>query len=162
MRKRKACPCPSGTKSRERRACPRSSSTRNQAGESSSVCYDVVRMECKSSFIRYKESSWREFIRPVRSCTIGGLVIVCLVRGINLARLRLSGTKSRERRACPRLSCTMNQAGGTSSIWFKFARKEGLTSSVQYKESSTRDFVRPVRSRANGELVLVCPVRGRK
>ena len=31
---------------------------------------------------------------------------------------------------------------------------------MQYEESSRRDFVHPVRRRAKGELVLVCPKRG--
>ena len=152
---------PFGTKSCERRACPRQSDTRNQVSRNSSI--------------------WPKSQE-------GELVLVCPVQVIKQVGLRLSiskslerractrlsstkiqaswttsfGTMSRERRACPRLSVTRNHAGGTSSIWYEVARKEGLFLSIQYEKSSRRDFVRLVRSCENGALVLVHLVRGIK
>ena len=73
-----------------------------------------------------------------------------------------SDTQSRERRACPHLSSTMKLAGGTSSIRYEVARKEGLSTSIRCVESSRRDIVCLVHSHANGLLVLVHPVRGLK
>ena len=106
---------PSGTKSRERKACPRPSSTRNKVGGTSSVWYKVAKMGCLSSSILYEESSWQAIIRPVRSRENGVLVLVHLVHGIKQVGHHPSGTKSRQRGACPRPSGTMNQVGVTSS-----------------------------------------------
>ena len=88
------------------------------------------------------------------------LLLVRPVRGIKYAGLRLSRPKSCERKACTRPSGTRNQVGGTSSIQYKDARKENLSSFVQYKESIRLEFVCPVRSRAKGDLVLIRLVRG--
>ena len=88
------------------------------------------------------------------------LVLVRLVQGIKHAGLRSSQTKSCERRACTRPSDTRNQVGRTSSIQYEDARKENLSSSVQYEESIWREFVCPVRSHAKGDLVLVRLVQG--
>ena len=66
----------------------------------------------------------------------GQLVLIRPVRGIKLARLRITITMSREQRACPRLSGTRKQSGGNSTVL--------------------------VRSHAKGGLVLVRPVRGTK
>ena len=112
---------PFGMKSRERKPCPFPSSMRNQARETSLIWYDVARKECMSSFIRYEESSRCDFVCPERSRALGGLVLVCLVRGIKLAGLRPFGTKSRDWRACPRPSCRINQANGTSSVQYEVA-----------------------------------------
>ena len=49
--------------------------------------------------------------------------------------------KSREMRACPRPFGTRNQVGGTSSVLYEVVRKESLSSSIWYKESSTQDIV---------------------
>ena len=84
----------------------------------------------------------------------GGLVLVRQVRGIKPAGLRPSDTKSRKWRAGPRPSGTRNQVGGTSSVRFKVARKEGLSSTVRYEESSWLDFVSLVQSHAKGGLAL--------
>ena len=108
-------------------------------------------------------------------------MLVRPVRGINLARLRPSGMKSLERRACPLSSGMRNHASGTSSIQYELARKESLSFSVHYEESSTkscerRASLRPsdTRIHAGGtlsiqykvvrteELHLVRPVRGFK
>ena len=50
----------------------------------------------------------------------------------------------------------------TLSVRYEVARKEDLSSFNRYEESSRRDFVRLVRSRAIGELVLIRLVRGIK
>ena len=158
------------------RSCPRRSGTKNQHGGTSSVRYVVARLEGTSSSIRCEESSMWDFVRPVRSHTKGGLVLVRSVREIKLARLRPFGTKSCERRACPHTSGTRNRAGYTSSIQYEVTRKESLSSSlrydvtrkesfssfVQYEESRRWEFVHPVRSSVKGELVLVRPERGIK
>ena len=82
----------SDMKSREKRACPCLSGTRSKVGRTSYQTDEVVRMEGMSSSIRYKESSKRDFVCPVRRHAKGGLVpvrtydqssmldIVCLVR----------------------------------------------------------------------------------
>ena len=62
------------------------------------------------------------------------LLLVCPVRGIKHVGLRSSQTKSRKRRACTCPSGTRNQVGGTTSIRYKVARKEGLYSSVRYED----------------------------
>ena len=49
--------------------------------------------------------------------------------------------------------------GATSSIRYEEARNEGLSSSIWYEESRKQDFVRPIRSRVNGGLVLIRLVR---
>ena len=103
-------------KSRERSACPHPSGTGNQAGGSSSILYEVVRMESTSSSVRNEESSRRNFVCLVRSRTNGDLVLVLLVRGIKHAGIRTSGTKSHNWRAYPIPSGTKNQAAGTSSV----------------------------------------------
>ena len=74
----------------------------------------------------------------------------------------MSGTKSCERRACPHPSSMGNQAGWTSSVRYEVTRKESLSTSVWYDESSRRDFVHQVQSSVKGELVLVRPVLGIK
>ena len=126
----------------ERRTCPHPSGTRNHVGWTSSVHYEVARKESLFFSVHYEESS----------------------------------SKSCERRAGPRPSGTSNQAGGTSSnqykvtrkesfttfIRYEAARKENLSSSIRYVESIKQDFVRPVRSRVKGELVLDRLVRGIK
>ena len=129
------------TKSRDRRAHPRLSGTRNQASGTSFDRYVIVRKEGKSSSIRYEKSSKQDFVRLVQSHVKEVLVLVHLVRGIKQAAVRPSGTKSRERRACPRPSGNRNQAGGTSSIMYEVVRMEGLPSSVRYEKLSTLDFV---------------------
>ena len=115
-----------------------------------------------------------DFVRPVRSHTKGGLVLVCPVREIKLAGLRPFGTKSCERRTCPHTSGTRNRASYTSSIQYEVTRKESLSSSLRYdvtrkesfsssvrcKESRGWEFVCPIRSSVKGELVLVRPDRG--
>ena len=151
---------PSCTKSHERSACSRLSVMRNQASGTSSVWYEAMRKESFSSSGQYKESSKLEFVRTD-----------------NVTRWR----------ACPCPSGTRNQAGETTSVCYKVARKEGfyssvryeysskqdyvchevqrkdgLTSSIRYEESSRQDFVHSVRSRTNGGYVLVRPVRGIK
>ena len=143
----------SSTKSRESRACPHPSCTLNQAGETSSVWYEDVRKENLSSSVRYKESIRLEFVRPVRSCAKGDLGLVRPVQGIKWKGLRLSDTTSREKRACPLPSGMRNQASVTLSILYKDACREGAFLSIRYNESSKRDFVRPVRSRAKGKHV---------
>ena len=149
-----------GTKSRKRRACPRLSNTRNQASGTSYVRYDVTRKESLSSSIRYVESSRRDFVHLVRRRAKGELVLVCPIRGINHGGIRQSSTKSRERRACPRpfdtklhetKACprplgTRIHAGWTSSVRYEVVRKESMSSSSWYKESSRQDHVPPVRS----------------
>ena len=149
---------PFGTKSCERWACPHMSGTRNRAGYTSSIHYEVTRMESlssslwyvvmrKESFsssVRYEESRIWEFVRLVRSSVKGELVLVLAIRGIKLAGLLRSGTKPRERRTCHRPSDMRNQSGGTLSIMYEVTRKESLSSSILYEEQSRRDFVRLV------------------
>ena len=118
-----------GTKKRKKRACPRPFGTRNQSSGTSSIWYEVAQME--------------------------GLPLFVLYEGIKHAGLRLSRMKSRERSAYPRPSGTRNQVGRTSSIRYKDVRKENLSSSVRYEETSRRDFVSPVPSHVEGEIVLV-------
>ena len=60
-----------------------------------------------------------EFVRPLRSHAKGELVHVRLIRGIKQAGLQMSGMKSRGMKACPRLSGSWNQAGGTSSVQYE-------------------------------------------
>ena len=141
---------------------------------SSSVWYEesnmrdfvhLIRCRTKGGLVTpvwYEESSWLDFVCLIRRRTKGGLVLACPIRGIKLAGLRPTDTKSCKWRACPHPFGTMKLAGGTSSIWYEVARKESLSSSIRYKESSKRDFVYPVHSHANGQLVLVCPVHGLK
>ena len=123
------------TKPRERSACSRLSVMMNQAGGPSSIRYEAVRKESFSSSVQYEESSKLEFVRP---------------------------DKVTRWRACPRPSSTWNQVGGTISVRYKVARKEGFYSSVWYEDSCKEDYVLPVRSRAKGEHVLFCTVRGIK
>ena len=85
-----------------------------------------------STSVRYEKSSKREFVRLVRSCAIGWHVLIWLIRGIKQAGLRPHGTKSNE---------------------------ESKSTSVRYKKSSGRDFVRLVRSHVIGWHVLVRPIR---
>ena len=92
----------------------------------------------------------------------GKLVLVRSVQGINWDGLHLSGTMSRERRACPCPSDMRNQVSGTLSVRYKFAQREGSFSSIRDDESSRWDFVCPLRSRVKGEHVLVRLVRGIK
>ena len=147
---------------RDRRTCPRPSDTWNQSGGNSSVRYEVERNVSLPSSVWYEESSWLDFVRLVRSRAKGEHVLVRLVRGIKHVGHRPSSTKSHERRACPHLSGTRNQASGTTSIRYKVARKEGLYSSVQYEDSSKQDYVLPVRSRAKAQHVLIHLVRAIK
>ena len=120
--------------------------------------------EILSTSVRYVESTWRVFVRLIRSHAIGGHIIVCPMRGVKHAGLRPSGTKSRESRACPSPSGTRNQAGWTSSVRYEVVQKEGLSSYIWYKESSRLHFVYPVRSHTEGELIIVplvrCHVKG--
>ena len=111
---------PSSTKSRERKASPPPFSTTNQAGRNSSIWYE--------------ESIMRDFVHSLRSCTKGGLVLICLVRAIKQAGLRPSCTKSQKMRACPRPFGTRNQVGRTSSVRYEVKRKDSLSSSVRYLE----------------------------
>ena len=120
---------PFGTMKREKRACPRPSSTRIQASGTSSIRYKVTRMEGLSLFIQYE--------------------------GIKHTGLHLSSMKSRKRSAYPRPSSTRNQVGGTSSVRYEDVRKENLSSSVRYEETSRRDFICLAPSRLKGEIVLV-------
>ena len=99
------------------------------------VRYKVTRNEGLSSSIQYEESSKRDFVRPIRSCAKGWLVLVRLERGIKQAGLRPSVTKSCDRNACPRPAGTRNQASGTTSIQYEVVQ---------------------------GELLHVCPLRGIK
>ena len=158
----RACPRVSGTTSHERRACHRLSDTRNQIGGNSSIRYEVMRKESLSLSIQYEKSSRWNFTRSIRSRRKGGLVLIRQVRRIMQAGLRPFGTTSREWRACPTLSGTRNQAGRTTSIWYEVERKEDLSSSVQYEESSRLHFVCLVRSHTKGELFLVLSVQGMK
>ena len=82
-----------------------------------------------------------DFVRPVRSRAKGEQVLVRPVQGITLAGLRPSGTKSHEMKACPLLSGTRNQAGGTPFVCYEVARKEGMSSTNWYVELSRRDYV---------------------
>ena len=127
---------------RERKPCPCPTDTWNKAsGMSSSVLYD--------------ESSRQDFVRPVRSRVKGGLDLVHTVQGIKHAGLRSSSTKLRERRTYPLPSDTRNQSGRNLSVRYEVTRKVSLSSSKWYDESSRLDFVRPVRSRVKQILVLV-------
>ena len=101
----------------------------------------------------------RDIVQPIRSCANAGFVHFRPLRGIKHTVLRPSSTKSCERRACPRPFCTLNVVGRASSIRYEDARKQNLSSSVRYDESSRRDFVRLVRSCVIGDLVIVYPVR---
>ena len=65
-----------------------------------------------------------DFVYLVQSRVKGEHVLVCPVRGITLAGLRLSFTKSHERKACPRLPGTRYQASVTTSDQFKVAQVE--------------------------------------
>ena len=134
----------SETKSHEQWVCPCPFDTRTQLGRNSSVRYKVMRKENLFSFIRYKESSWRNFVHPVRSHVKRKLVLAHPGCGIKQAVLRLSSTKSRERTACPHLFGTRNKAGRTSYIWNDVARTEDLSSSVQYEETIGREFISPL------------------
>ena len=78
------------------------------------------------------------------------------------AGLHQSGMKSCGWCAYPCPSVMRNQAGGTSSIRYEVKRKESMTSSFHNEESSRRDFIRLIGSRAIGGLVLVRLVRGIK
>ena len=80
-----------------------------------------------SSFIRYEESSRRDFTCLVQSHVLGRLVLICLVRGNKQAGLRLSGTMSHKRSACPRSSNTRNQVDRTTSVRYEVVRKVGLS-----------------------------------
>ena len=82
-------------------------------------------------------------------------MLVRPVREIKQAGCRPSGMKSRETKACPRLSGTRNNAGGTSSVRYEVAQNVGLSSSIRSKESRKQDFERLVRSRVKGEHVIV-------
>ena len=117
----------SGTKSHERRASPCPSGTWNIAGVISSVWFEVSQKVCLSSSFRYKESSKWDFVRLVQSHAKGEHVLVRLVQGITLARLRPSGMKSRKMKAYPLPSDTRNQAGGTPFVRYEVARKEGMS-----------------------------------
>ena len=121
-----------------------------------------MRLEGLSSSVPFEESSWQDFKRPVRSRSIGGHVHDHQVRGIKQAGHRLSSTMSREWKACPLPSGTRNLASRNSSIWYEVVRKECMFSSIWYRESRRRHFVRPVRSRAKGDLVHDRRVRGIK
>ena len=101
-----------------------------------------------SSSVRYEESSSSDFVRPVRSRAKGADVLVRLVSGIKQAGVHPSGTKSCDTKACPRLLSSRNHAGGTSSVRYEVARKECMSSSSWYMESSRRDYVAPVRNHA--------------
>ena len=105
-----------------------------------------------------RNQSKRDFVCPKRSRRRGKLVLIHSVRGIKQVGLHLSGMKSRERRTCPHLFGTRNHVTGTSSVQYEVAHKENLSSFIRYEESSRWDFVRPERSRAKRELVLVRPV----
>ena len=119
-------------------------------------------------FVWNEESSRQDIVRPDRSRMNGSLVLICPVRGIKQAGLRPSDTKSLERRVCPRPSGTMsrerkacrlpsgtrNQAGRTSYVRTEVTQMEGLSLSVQYEESSRRDFIHPIRSCSKGGFVL--------
>ena len=152
---------PSGTKMCERRTCTRLSGKRNQSGGNSSVWYEVARKESLSSSVRYKESSRRDFVRPVLSRTKRELDFVRWVPVIMREGLRPSVTKSRERTASPRPAGTTNQAGKTTSLSTK-SHRESLSTFVRYEESLRWDFIRPVRSRVIGGHVIVPLVRGIK
>ena len=128
VHKRKPCPCPSGT-----------------WNKASSL----------SSFVMYDESSRRDFIRLVRSRVKGGLDLARTVRGIRHVGLRSSSTKSLERRTYPDPSDMRNQSSRNLSVRYEVARKVSLSSSKWYDESSRLDFVRLVRSRVKQMLVLV-------
>ena len=77
------------------------------------------------------------------------------------AGLRLSGTKSRKRRACPCPSNIRNHVGRTSSVRYEVTQKESLSSSVRYEESSKRDSVRPLQNHARGHVLIwqVCRIK---
>ena len=85
-----------------------------------------------------------EFVCPIRSRAKGELLHVSLVRGIKQGGFQMLGMKSHEMNACPRPSGSWNQAGGTSSILYKVARNECLSSSIPFLKSSGREFVHPV------------------
>ena len=149
-------------KSRERRACTRPSDMRNQAGETLSVQYEVVQTESMSTSAWYEELSRRDFVSPLQSRAKGGLSSFIRYEESSQRDFARLVRSHATRKACPHLSSTRNQAGGTSSIWYDVVRMECLSSFIRYEESSWRDFVHSVRSRAIGGLVLVRPVRGIK
>ena len=113
--------------------------------------YVDTQKENLSSSVRYVESIRQEFVRLVGSRAKGELVLVRLVLGIKLAGHRLSGTKLSETKASPHPFGTRNQVGGTSSIRYDVARKEGFSSNQMDEEKPS--------FRAKGGLVLVRPVR---
>ena len=95
----------------------------------------------------------------------GELVLVRPVRGIKQVGLRLSGTKSLERTACPCPFGSWNNAGRTSYVWNEVARMEGLSTSIRYEESSRQNFIHLVQSYSKGGFVLIrlvrCRVKGK-
>ena len=72
--------------------------------------------ESLSTLVRYAESSKRDFIHPVHSPAIGGLVLVGPVRGIMHAGLRPFGLTSHEKGDCPHQYRMRNHASCTLSV----------------------------------------------
>ena len=85
--------------------------------------------------IWYEESRKLDFVRPVRSHTIGGL----------------SSSFWYEESSMRDFVCLVRSA-----------RREGSSLSIWYDESSRQDFVHPLQSRAKGEHVLTRLVWGIK
>ena len=98
------------------------------------------------SSVRYEESSWRDFVCPVRVNQEGWT-----------SSVRYEVTR---KMGLPRPSGMRNHALRTSFIQSEVVQKLSLSSFVRYEESSRWDFVHLVRRRAKGEHVLVCPIRG--
>ena len=105
---------PSGTKSRERRACP--------------------------SSVWYEESSRWDFIHLIRSCSKGKLVPVHPVQGIKLVGLHQSGTRSHERRACPRLFFLPIESRETLKVILK--RKQYREHAMGPREPTSKPIAR--------------------
>ena len=133
----------------------------NQVGGTTSVRYEV-REESFSTSVQYVESSWLDFVGPLRSHANGGFGLIRPVQGIKYVGLHLIGSKSCEWRACPRPCSTWKQAGWISSVRYEVAGNEDLSSSIRYEESSRLHYVCLVQSHTRGELVLVRLVRGIK
>ena len=119
--------CLSGMKSRERNVCPRPFGIMNQVGKTSSIRYDVVRKECMSSSGWYEESNRRDYFHPVRSRARRVCPRPSGTR-YQASGFRLSDTESCEKRDCPCPSGTSK--AGSSSVWYKVVRMEGMSSSI--------------------------------
>ena len=141
-----------------------------------------------SSCVRYEETSKRDFVRLYKVARRAKLVLVRPIRGNKQAGLGLPGLSRKKGQTCHRLSGTRKQASGlrlpgqslkkgqtyphpfgtrkqasrTTSAQTKSQEGVNLSSSVWYKETSKRDFVRPYKVARRGKLVHVRSARGNK